>query len=161
METFFWLLAVTLIVLGIFGTVLPGLPGSPLVFAGLFIGAWIDGFEKVGLWTLLILAALTLLSFVVDLVAAALGAKKFGASRHALIGCVIGTLVGLFFGIPGLIAGPFIGAFIGELMVRKNVWKAGIAGIATTLGLILGIAAKLTIVFVMVGIFLTAYVLVK
>jgi uncharacterized protein YqgC (DUF456 family) len=46
-------------------------------------------------------------------------------------------------------------------MVRKNVWKAGIAGIATTLGLILGIAAKLTIVFVMVGIFLTAYVLVK
>lgn len=159
MESFFWLLAGLLIALGIVGTVLPGLPGAPLVFVGLFVAAWIDGFEKVGFGTLAILAGLTFLSFMVELVAAALGTKKVGASRAALIGCVIGTVIGLFYGIPGLIAGPFLGAFIGELIVRKNLLKAGIAGIATTIGLAVGLAAKLTIVFLMVGIFLMAYVM--
>ena len=159
MESLFWLIAGILIVLGILGTILPGLPGAPLVFVGLLIGAWIDGFTKVGLITLSILAGLTFLSLIVDLTCAALGAKKFGASRFALIGAVIGTVIGIFYGIPGLVAGPFLGAFIGELYVRKNLWKAGIAGIATTFGLILGIAARLTIVFLMVGIFLISYVI--
>ena len=159
METFFWIIAGILIVLGILGTVLPGLPGAPLVLVGLFIGAWIDNFEKVSFMTLIILFGLTVLSIFVELLAASLGVKKFGASRAALIGCVIGTAIGLFYGIVGLIAGPFIGAFIGELIVRKNVWKAGVAGIATTIGFIIGIAAKLTIVFLMVGVFLTAYVM--
>ena len=59
MESFFWLLAGLLIALGIVGTVLPGLPGAPLVFVGLFVAAWIDGFEKVGFGTLAILAGLT------------------------------------------------------------------------------------------------------
>lgn len=159
METFFWFIAGVLIVLGILGTVLPGLPGAPLVFVGLFIGAWIEGFEKVGVGTLAILLALTVLSFVIDLTSAALGARKFGASRAALIGSVIGTVIGLFYGLPGLVVGPFVGAFIGELTVRKNLWKAGVAGVATTLGLIAGIAIRLALVFAMLGIFVMAYVI--
>jgi uncharacterized protein len=159
METFFWLIVAILIVLGILGTILPGLPGAPLVFVGLFIAAWIDGFEKVKMLTLIILFLLTVLSFIVDLTCAAFGAKKFGASRAALIGCVVGTVVGLFYGIVGLIAGPFVGAFIGEMIVRKNVWKAGVAGIATTLGLVVGVAIRLALVFAMLGIFVMAYVI--
>ena len=59
MNALYWTAAVLLIVAGLAGTVLPALPGPPLVFAGLLLGAWIDGFNKVGGWTLTILAILS------------------------------------------------------------------------------------------------------
>ena len=39
-----WLLAAALVVGGLAGSVLPALPGVPLVFAGLVVGAWADDF---------------------------------------------------------------------------------------------------------------------
>jgi len=96
-----WLLAGFLILIGIAGTVLPALPGVVLVFFGLLLGAWIDGFTRVG-----ILAVLTVLSYLVDFAATSLGAKKYGASTRAIGGAALGTIAGIFFGIPGLIVGP-------------------------------------------------------
>ena len=101
-----WLLAGLLILIGIAGTVLPALPGVVLVFFGLLLGAWIDGFTRVSGVTMGILAILTVLSYLVDFVATSLGAKKYGASTRAIAGAALGTLAGIFFGIPGLIVGP-------------------------------------------------------
>ncbi|MCU0585943.1 MAG: DUF456 domain-containing protein, partial [Desulfobacterales bacterium] len=111
--TLAWVLAALLILAGLAGTLLPALPGAPLVFAGLLTAAWADGFQRVGGAVLIVLAGLTALSFLVDLIAASLGAKRAGASRSALIGAAIGTVVGLFFGIAGIVIGPFIGAVAG------------------------------------------------
>src|SRR6185369_13789469 len=47
-----WLLAAGLVLVGVVGVVVPGLPGAILVFAGLALAAWIDGFARVGLGTL-------------------------------------------------------------------------------------------------------------
>jgi uncharacterized protein YqgC (DUF456 family) len=154
-----WVLAVVLVLVGIAGTVLPALPGAPLVFVGLVCAAWADGFQKVGWFTLSILAILMLLTFVVDFLASRWGAKRVGASWLALAGAFVGTIVGLFFSIPGLIFGPFLGAVAGEWLSVRNLRQAGKVGLGTWLGMILGIAAKLALVFAMVGIFALAYVI--
>ena len=158
-ENVFLLLGGALVVIGIIGTVMPALPGAPVVFVGLLIAAWAEGFQKVGWFTLSVLAVLTILSFVVDFFASAMGAKRVGASWAALFCAAAGAIVGLFFGLPGFILGPFVGAVAGEYAARRNWRQASRVGLGTWIGMLLGIAGKLTLVFTMVGIFLTAYVL--
>jgi uncharacterized protein YqgC (DUF456 family) len=153
------LLGVLLVVAGIAGTVLPAVPGVPLVFVGLLVAAWADHFQKVGWITLSILAVLTLFSFVLDFLATRLGAKRVGASWLAVCLSMVGAVVGLFLGLPGLILGPFAGAFLGEYLARRDWRQAGRVGLGTWLGMLLAIAGKLALIFAMVGIFMTAYVL--
>ena len=152
-----WLLAVGLVLIGVLGTVLPGLPGAVLVFAGLVLAAWIDGFARVGLGTLAVLAALTATTYALDFVATAVGARRFGTSWWGVLGALAGTLAGLAFGLPGLLVGPFLGAFAAELIARRDVRQAGRAGLAAWLGFLLGAVARLGLVLAMVGIFVVAY----
>ncbi len=154
-----WVLSALCILIGLAGTLLPGLPGAPLVFAGLVLAAWADGFQNVGISTLLVLAALTVLAFFMDFIAAGLGAKRAGASRRALIGAAIGTLIGLFFGLVGIFIGPFIGAAVGEYLSRRDLLQAGQVGVWTWLGFVFGTLVKLVLAFTMVGIFIIAYLL--
>lgn len=154
-----WIVAIILVGVGVAGTVLPALPGTPLVFVGLLIAAWADGFQKVGWITLVFLAILTLASFAVDFLATSMGAKRVGASYLAVGGAVLGTIVGIFFGIPGLLLGPFLGAVAGEYISRRDLRQAGKVGLGTWLGLVVGSAAKLALTFLMLGLFITAYIL--
>ncbi len=151
-----WILALILVATGIVGLVIPALPGIVLVFAGLVVAAWAEEFAYVGQGTLVILVFLCLLGYGVDFIAGALGAKKFGAGKSAVIGATIGAVAGMFFGLPGIIAGPFIGAVAGELLVRRDLPAAGRAGIGAWIGLVAGTAAKIAIVFIMVGVFVLA-----
>jgi uncharacterized protein YqgC (DUF456 family) len=151
------LIAIVLVLLGIAGTVLPALPGAPLVFAGLFLGAWSDGFARVGWVTIAILALITLLAVGIDFVAGGFGARKLGASKVAVFGAFVGALVGLFFGFFGVIVGPFIGAAVGELLVGRNLLHAGKVGAGTWLGLVVGRTVSLSLVFMMLGVFTTAW----
>ncbi|MGN6734903.1 MAG: DUF456 domain-containing protein [Candidatus Binatia bacterium] len=148
-----WIVACVLVLAGLAGLVLPAIPGAPLIFAGLLLGAWADHFVYVGAWTLVVLAVLTLLTIGVDFWATMFGAKKFGASRRAVIGAVIGSIAGLFLGVPGVLFGPFIGAVIGEISSRGSLAEATRAGFGATLGLILGAAIKLALALSMIGIF--------
>jgi uncharacterized protein YqgC (DUF456 family) len=152
-DILFWILSLILVIAGMAGLAFPALPGAPLLFAGLFTAAWIEDFAHVGSKTLIVLGIMTALTYAVDFLASAFGAKRFGASRRAIIGATLGAIVGIFFGIAGILLGPFIGAVLGELSNRPNLRAAGMAGIGATLGLALGIAAKLTLAFAMLGIF--------
>ncbi|HET9693869.1 MAG TPA: DUF456 family protein [Steroidobacteraceae bacterium] len=152
-----WLLAAALIVVGLAGTVLPALPGIPLVFAGLVVGAWADDFQRVGWVTLSVLGVLTLASLAIDFAATAAGAKRVGATRKAIIGAAIGTLLGVFLGIPGLILGPFIGAVAGEMLSHGEWRRATSAGVGTWVGLLFGTLAKIALAFAMLGIFVFAF----
>ena len=158
MEVLWIVLAVVLVCIGIAGSVLPALPGVPLVFVGLLLAAWAGDFQQVGPFPLVVLGLLTLLSFVIDLAATALGAKRVGATKLAVVGAALGTLAGLFLGLPGLILGPFVGAVAGELMSHGQVQQATRAGIATWVGLLFGTLAKLALVFTMLGLFALAYI---
>ena len=154
-----WVLAVVLVIVGLAGVVMPALPGTMLVFAGLVLAAWADGFSRVGAGTLVVLGLLAAGSYGIDFVAAALGARRLGASRRAMAGAAIGTVLGLFLGLPGLIIGPFVGAVAGELTLHRDLLKAGRAGVAAWIGFAVGMAVKVALVFVMIGIFLAAFFL--
>ena len=143
-EILLWLVALLFIVGGFAGLVLPALPGAPMLFIGLLAAAWAEDFAYVGTITLLVLAAIAVLTYLIDFAAGAFGAKKFGASRRSVIGAIIGSIVGIFFGLPGLIVGPFVGAVAGELTVRPDIVAAGRAGVGATIGLAIGTAAKLS-----------------
>jgi uncharacterized protein YqgC (DUF456 family) len=151
-----WVIAVILIVVGLAGIVLPALPGTLLIFGGILLAAWAEGFSRVGMWPLIAIGVIGGLTYFVDLVAAALGAKKLGASKRAMIGAGLGTLAGLFLGLPGIIIGPFVGAVIGELTVDRDIRKAGKAGVAAWIGFAVGTAIKVSMAFLMIGIFLLA-----
>ncbi|ATD67461.1 hypothetical protein CNR27_08435 [Luteimonas chenhongjianii] len=162
LNALFYVLAALLAALGLAGVVLPALPGLPLLFAGMVLAAWADGFERVGMWSLITLGVLTAVSFIVDFWATAVGAKRVGASRLALLGTILGTFVGVFFGLPGLFAGPFVGAVIGELVSRRDLRPAGLGratqvGIGTWVGLALGVALKLALAVLMLGVFAFAW----
>jgi len=151
-----WILSIALMVAGLAGAVLPVLPGAALVLAGALLGAWIDDFERVGGWTVGVLVALALLSWVLDYVAGVLGAKKGGASNQALLGAAVGTVAGLFLGFVGVLVLPFVGAAAGEYLARRDHRAAARVGVATGLGLVVAMVAKLVIAFVMIGVFVVA-----
>jgi uncharacterized protein YqgC (DUF456 family) len=152
-----WVAAVVLVVVGLAGVVLPALPGTVLIFAGLLLAASADGFMRVGTSTIVGLGILTVGSYFVDVATMALGMKRLGTSRRAMAGAGVGTVAGLFFGLPGLIIGPFAGAVVGELTVHRDLGRAGRAGIAAWIGFVIGTVVKVGLAFAMVGIFLTAW----
>ena len=158
MGVVYYVLAAMLIVIGLAGTILPALPGVPLVFAGMLLTAWVGHFEEINVWTVALLALLTLLALALDFLAGILGAKRVGASKAALWGAMIGTLVGIFFGVPGLLLGPFIGALGGELLSGAGITRSTHVGFATWIGLLFGTLAKLALSFAMLGIFVLALI---
>lgn len=157
LDVLWMVLAVVLVCVGIAGSVLPALPGVPLVFTGLLLAAWAGDFQQVSWITLVVLGLLTAFSFVIDLAATALGAQRVGATKLAVVGAALGTLGGLFLGLPGLILGPFVGAVAGELISHGRVQQATRAGVATWVGLLFGTLAKLALVFTMLGVFAVGY----
>jgi hypothetical protein len=158
--TLLWLLVVALIAAGLAGTVLPALPGTALVLAGIVLGAWIDDFTHVGGTVLAVAAALAVLSWVLEYVAGLLGAQKAGASRQALWGAALGTVAGLVMGLVGVLFMPLVGAAVGEYLARRADadahGRALRVGVATWLGLMAGLLAKVVIAFMMIGLFVVA-----
>lgn len=149
----FQLMAWTLIIGGVMGTMLPMLPGTLLILLGAgvhFIG--IKGEHTLSVIGLVVLGVLFLLSVLVDYAASAMGAKWFGASKWGMTGAVVGGIVGLFFGIAGLFLGPLIGAFSFELMfAEKTIRPATKSMWGTVLGTAAGIFFKIVIAMAMLG----------
>jgi len=150
-------LAVVLVIVGLAGVVLPAIPGTMLIFAGLWLAAWSDGFARVSVVTIVLLGVVAAATYFVDAAMMALGMKRLGTSRRAMIGAAVGTVIGFFFGLPGLIIGPFAGAVLGELTAHQDLRRAGRAGVAAWIGFVIGTAVKVGLAFAMVGIFLTAW----
>lgn len=158
MDALLWVVAVALICLGVAGVVLPALPGIVFVYGGIVLGAWIGRFEEVGAGTVVALGILAVIGFAIDYAATTLAAQKAGASRLGLIGAAVGTVAGIFTGLIGLFFLPLVGAAVGEYIARRDALHAGRIGVATWLGLLAGIVAKLAIVFTMIGVFVAALI---
>ena len=155
----YYVVAVLLVLIGLAGTVLLAIPGLPLMFAGMLLAAWAGSFVQIGPITLTLLGFLTLLSLAMDFWVTALGAKRVGASKQAIIGASVGTFVGLFFGVWGLFLGPFAGAAIGEMQHQRHLGQAAKVGLGTWVGLVFGVVLKLGLACTMLGIFAFAWFL--
>ena len=148
-----------IIVVGFIASILPNLPGIPVMFGGMLLAAWAGHFQKIPVWVIVFLAVLAAFSIVFDFLAGTWGAKRYGASKAAVWGALLGTIVGLFFGIPGIILGPFVGAVIGQIASGSRVDHAAKVGFGTWVGLLIGTAIKLGVAFMMLGTFVVALVL--
>ena len=152
-----WLSAFVLIALGFAGTVVPAIPGLPMIAGGAWLIGWAGDYEKVGWKTIVFLAVLAAIGVVVDTVAQTAGAQKAGASKAGIIGSLVGTVIGMFLGLFGLLFMPLIGAAVGEFYAKRNLYHAGRVGIATWIGMIVGTAVKVALAFAMTGILLFVY----
>lgn len=184
-DMLWWVLVVALMGAGLMGTVLPALPGTALILAGIFLGAWIDDFTRVGTFTLVFVCALAVLAWVLEYVAGLLGAKRAGASRWALVGAALGTVAGLLMGLVGVLFMPLVGAALGEFWaqtqlrrqaradgttvrpgqgqglgarqdLQQDLRKSLHVGVSAWLGMLAGLLAKVVLGCMMVGVFVVA-----
>jgi uncharacterized protein YqgC (DUF456 family) len=159
MAILYWSL-VALMIVGVIGAVVPGIPGTSLIVVAIAIWGAVQGFAGLGV-PLAVAVAILVLSVGIDLLATYWGAKKAGASKWGQIGAIVGLLLGFFgllpalpFGGPllGILIGPLVGAIIGEYLYRKDLRLAVKAGVGIVVGSLIGnlIQALLAIAAVVV-----------
>jgi len=127
------------------------LPGTAIIAGVAFIYALLTHFDKLGLNPLLLIAFIAVVAELLEFLAGAAGASKFGASRWGMLGAVVGAITGailmapLFFGLGallGAIAGAFTGSFLLEYLSGKNLTEALQAGVGSLLGRVAAIVIK-------------------
>ena len=145
-------IVVILFLCGFAGSFLPVLPGTFIVWLGIFIHKIWLGDASVP-WTFFWIAtALTLLCHVLDPACAYLGAKKFGATWRGALGAVLGGVAGIiFFNLAGLIIAPIVGAILFELQNNRNLKQAGKAGAGAIVGGLAAFALKLVFTCIMIA----------
>lgn len=149
----FWL-ALFVMAIGVLGTLLPVIPGTPLIFLVALGYGFYEGFHKVTPLILGILFGLMVITFVVDYLAGVVGAKKYGATKFGTWGSFIGGIIGvILFNIPGLLFGPFVGAVAGEMITGRKAQEAMKVGLGTVVGLAGGAVFKFVFAAAMVAVY--------
>lgn len=142
MDIFLLIIAFLFMLIGIIGCIIPGLPGTPLAYLGLWIAHATDRIDFT--WqTLLIWGLVTLVVSILDYVVPAWGTKHYGGTKYGVWGSTIGVFVGLAFGAVGVIVGPLVGAVLGELISGKEWQQAIKAGWGSFIGILTGTILKL------------------
>ena len=135
-------IAFVFILIGFIGCIVPGLPGTPIAYAGLWIAQATDRVDFS--WQfLLIWGVVVVIISVLDYLVPAWGTKHYGGTKWGVWGSTIGVFVGLFFGARGVILGPLVGAIIGELLAGKELQAALKAGWGSFVGILFGTILKL------------------
>lgn len=141
-QTIGLLLALFVMALGGLGSVLPGLPSTPLVLLAAIGHKLYFKEAGVGWFVMSLLVLITALALIMDYLASIYGAKQFGATRKGMIGAIVGGLIGLFFNLPGILFGPCLGAALFEMVGGRKAKPALKAGVGATLGLFVGAVGK-------------------
>ena len=142
MEIFLLIVAFLLMLVGIIGCIVPGLPGVPIAYAGLWVAQATDRIDFS--WQMLLIwGIVTIVVSVLDYVVPAWGTKQFGGTKYGVWGSTIGVFVGLFLGPWGVIIGPLVGAILGEMLGGKQMAEALKAGWGSFIGLLFGTILKL------------------
>ena len=155
METVFLIIALLIMMGGLIGTILPIIPSVPMVYLGYFIYGFASDWKDYGSTVMIVFGLVTIFVLVLDYVAGAIGAKRFGGSRLGAVGAIVGALVGvIFFNIVGLVVGTFAGAALGELVLGRTMQEAIMSGSGALVGFLAGSLFKLMTSLVMIGAFL-------
>lgn len=154
MVTVVGVVVAALFLAGLVGSIVPWMPGPLFILAGAVVWAVATDFQTLGWGPLAVLAALAVLSFLLDFLAGAIGARRYGASRWGVVGALLGAVVGLFLGPLGLIAGCVVGAVVGELARGADLAGGVRSGLGALVGLLAGLLADLVLAITMIGLFL-------
>lgn len=143
-----------LFLVGLVGSVIPWLPGPLFILAGAVLWAFATDFAQIGVGRLAVLMAIALATFLLNFVAGAAGARRYGGTRWGVVGALVGAVVGFFFGPLGLLIGTIVGAVAGELFRGADLEGSLRSGFGAAVGLLAGIVADFIAALVMVGLFL-------
>ncbi len=155
METLIIILSILAGIIGIAGSILPGLPGTPVSWVGLLLlYIWGSGTNAAGepmaLSGLIVWGVIVALVSVIDYVVPMYFTKITGGSKYAERGAIVGMIAGIILTPVGMILGSFLGAFLFELYYnRKGAAQAFKAAVGSFLGFITGTGLK-TIVAVLI-----------
>ncbi|NNJ88720.1 MAG: DUF456 family protein [Eudoraea sp.] len=156
MDIVLLVLGFILMLMGIIGSFLPVLPGTPVSWVGLLLLYLTDAVPN-DWWFLGITLAVALIVFAMDYLIPALGTKKFGGTRAGMIGTTLGLVVAIVFpilGILGIIIWPFVGAFIGELINKADQKSALKAAFGSFIGFLTGTFLKFVVTIIFMGLFI-------
>ncbi|WP_413999955.1 DUF456 domain-containing protein [Flavobacterium sp. W1B] len=155
MDTLLLILGFLCVIVGVFGSFLPVLPGPSISWIGLAV-LYFTNAVPANYWILGITLLITIVISVLDYVIPAKGTKKFGGSSYGIWGTNIGLIVGILTPIPfGFIIGPFVGAFLGELLYdSKNHNRALKAAVGSFAGFLASSFMKFVVCMMYLGLFL-------
>jgi len=138
LERSIFIITQAVVLLGLFGLIVPIFPGLLVIWLGVLGYAIVVGFQPVGIGLFILITLFMLFGMIVDNLLMGAGARKGGASwlsiLVALIAGVVGTLVFPPFG--GIVAAP-LAVFLLEFIRRRDVlkgWEA-LRGLAAGWGL--------------------------
>ena len=150
MEVFIAVLGALCVLVGLLGTFIPMLPGTPISYIGLLLLLLIPGctltWKFFVVWGVIV-AIVQVLNYFIPI----WGVSKFGGTKYGNWGSVVGVIIGLVFPPIGIFLGPFIGAVVGELIGGMNFessLKAGFGSfVGTFVGMVLGIIVAVILAF--------------
>jgi uncharacterized protein YqgC (DUF456 family) len=156
------IVAVFFMVLGLACSVIPSMPGPLILWLGMLIWTWADGFQRVGWPVLLALLVVAVVAVTADFLITLYMSRRAGASWKAIAGGIGGGLLGglLLSGTPpvlgsivGAIAGVVLGMWLVEYWDKRDgqaSWRA-VAGYLTSVAL--SAAVVLSMALFMVAVF--------
>lgn len=148
------IIGIILIVIGLIGCFIPGLPGPPLSYAGLLLAHFAESTPKIMTWALIVFGIFTALTLIVDYLLPLWGTKKLGGSKFGIYGAIIGLVLGLFMAGFGAIIGAFVGAIAGEMFAGKEPAQAIKSGAGIFIGVLMSSAMKFSLSVIITGIFI-------
>jgi uncharacterized protein YqgC (DUF456 family) len=148
-------LGFVLMLIGIIGSVLPVIPGTPISWLGLLLLYFAPSLPF-DWFFITITGVVAITIYVLDYIIPAIGTKRFGGSKAGVWGTTIGLIIGIIAPIPfGILIGPFLGALIGELVVNKTESPQALkAAIGSFLGFLTSTFIKFFATIVYLGLFI-------
>lgn len=150
------IVAILLVLIGLVGSIVPGIAGPPFSFLGLLVLSFVKGIEY-STGFLVVMGVVAAIVFALDYVVPAWGTKKLGGTQAGVRGSTIGLILGLLvtfmfpIGFIAVLLGPFIGAYIGEKQAGTDDSNALKAAFGSFVGFLVGTGLK--VIFACVCIF--------
>jgi uncharacterized protein YqgC (DUF456 family) len=139
-------------IIGIAGALIPGLPGPLLVWLAALVYNLLRGFTLTSSIVAAVMTLLTIAGSTTELWLSGAGARRGGASGCAVFLALIAGLVGLvFFSVVGAILLPVLTVLVVELLRVRDPRRALRAGGGYFVGWLISTGVELTAVLLMIG----------
>lgn len=145
-------LAVTMGIIGIIGSIVPGLPGPPLSWIGILLAYFSHklGGADMSETFVIIWLGVTIIVTILDYIVPAKFTRLAGGTKAGSQGALIGMIIGMFLTPIGMIPCSIIGAFLAELFQSgKNIGESIKSALGTFAGFLVGTGMKLIVTVTM------------
>ncbi len=151
-------LGAIMIIVGIIGCIVPGMPGTPLCWGALMLGYFVQ-WADVKILALIIFGVLTIIVEILNNFVPSIFAKKSGGSKAGSTGATVGVLLGVCTGnFIGILLGPFLGALVGELIHDHSQFKQALKSAwFSFLGFLAGSGLRLIVSLSIVVYYITSF----